>query len=485
MPEEMARCDELTIAAGTPGVELMERAGRGVGEYINANFERCAVLVLCGPGNNGGDGLVVARRLKEAGWPVQVVLAGRKDELHGDARVMAGRWQGATGPLPGDVPAGTGLIVDGLFGAGLSRDIGPDICALFANIERAGVPVIAIDLPSGVDGGTGQVRAAALRCAASITFFCKKPGHVLLPGRQLCGPVKVVDIGIGAGVLDKVEHRHWENLAQNWLARLAVRTGGRHKYDFGHTVVLSGGMMQTGAARLAAMGALRAGSGLVSVAAPGNALNVHAAHLTAIMLARVDDERALAQLLTDERHNAVVAGPGNGVGGATRAKVLAGLASGAACVLDADALTSFAGQAGELFAAIKAMPERPVVLTPHDGEFGRLFEARKEPGKCERALAAATASGAIVVLKGADSVIATPGGRCFINTNGPAHLATAGSGDVLAGIIGGLLAQKMSGVDAACAGVWLHGAAGTLCGRGLIAEDLPHKIPAVLQNLPA
>jgi ADP-dependent NAD(P)H-hydrate dehydratase / NAD(P)H-hydrate epimerase len=480
-PAEMGRADALAVEAGTPSLTLMENAGRAVTEAIANRWEPRETIVLCGPGNNGGDGFVVARLLREKGWPVRVALLGERGRIKGDADINATKWSEL--PIDPATPErlnGAGLIVDALFGAGLDRDIGEPGASLMAAVNDSRRPVVAIDVPSGVDGATGAVRGAAVKADLTVTFFRRKPGHVLLPGRDLMGEVVLADIGIPESVLSTIGAKAWLNGPNLWSLPRFERAA--HKYDRGHCLVISGGPLQTGAARLAAFAALRAGAGLVTIGGGNNALIVHAAHVTTIMLKAIDGAAGLSMLLEDPRINAVVIGPAAGVGDATRANVFAILKSGAHAVLDADALMSFKGAPEALFDAIRAR-KTPVVLTPHAGEFGRLFPDL-EGGKLEQARMAARRSGAIVVLKGSDTVIAAPDGRAVINDNAPGRLGTAGTGDVLAGLVGGLLAQGMDGFDAAAAAVWIHGEAGNRWGKpGLIAEDLPGLIPDVLKGL--
>ncbi len=486
---QMGRADALTIAAGTPGAVLMENAGQACTEEILDRFPDVQrIAVLCGPGNNGGDGFVIARLLAEAGREVQLALLGERGRLHGDAAHMAALWSGTIHPMTTGVLQGADLVVDALFGAGLARDITGAAAGMIREVTRRGLPVMAVDVPSGVDGDSGAVRGCAMPARLTVSFFRAKPGHYLYPGRGLRGALVLRDIGIGASVLAELDTDCFLNGPDMWSAALPRPGPVDHKYSRGHVVVVSGPRHATGAARLAARGALRIGAGLVTMAAPPKALAEHAAQLNAIMLRRAGSAGTLADLLQDRRKNAVVIGPGGGTGGKMRAKVAAVLRSGAACVLDADALNAFAGRPDDLAGQIKAMPERGVVLTPHEGEFSRLFSAMDDSdknlnqgGKLQRARLAAKASGAVVVLKGADTVIASPvGGHAAINANAPPWLATAGAGDVLAGFIGGLLAQNMDGFAAACAGVWLHGAAARDFGPGLIAEDLPEGLPQVL-----
>lgn len=482
---EMGRADALTIERGTPGIVLMENAGRAVAEAIAARFRQGPVSVLCGPGNNGGDGFVVARLLAEEGWPVSLFLLGDRDRLKGDAAEAASRWPGAVHPLSADAGHGASLIVDAIFGAGLSKDVTGIAADLIARIAERKTPVVAVDIPTGIDGDTGQVRGAAFDAVLTVTFFRAKPGHLLLPGRLHSGELQVADIGIAPDVLDGIAPQTFIDEPPLWSASFPRLRLDSHKYTRGHAVVVSGDASHTGAARLAARAALRAGAGLVTVASPPSALLVNAAHLTSVMLQPFDGADALTAILEDKRKNALLIGPGAGIGAHTRENVLAALLSGAAMVLDADALTSFAEIPRDLFVAIAGYFAGPVVMTPHDGEFARLFPqiAASEGRKLARARAAAAEASAVIVLKGADTVIAAPDGRAAIAMNGGPELATAGSGDVLGGIILALLAQAMPPFEAACAGVWLHGEAGSCFGPGLISEDLPEMLPAVLRDL--
>jgi hydroxyethylthiazole kinase-like uncharacterized protein yjeF len=327
----------------------------------------------------------------------------------------------------------------------------------------------------------------AVEATHTVTFFRRKTGHLLLPGRLHCGTVQVTDIGIPASVLDLIGPRTFANSPELWAGSFPVPQAGGHKYDRGYAVVVSGGVSTTGAARLAARGALRAGAGLVTIASPREALSVNATANLAVMVRPVDGATELTAFLDDKRRNAVVLGPGGGVGAAMRDQVLAALASEAAVVLDADALTSFADDPDALTAAIAKRVNRNSVLTPHEGEFDRLFKSLMEnsnvKSKLEKTRLAASSSGAVVALKGADTVVAAPDGRAAIAENAPAFLATAGSGDVLSGMIAGLLAQGMPAFEAASAAVWLHGEAATEFGPGLIAEDLPDMLPKVYRRL--
>jgi hydroxyethylthiazole kinase-like uncharacterized protein yjeF len=485
-PDEMAACDRLAIAGGVAGITLMERAGRAVADAAARHPLGTRILVVAGPGNNGGDGFVAARVLAERGYPVRLMLVGQRDALKGDAALAAAKWSGAVETANAEKVAGAGLIIDALFGAGLNRATDGAARALIEAMNASGAIIIAVDLPSGINGASGAVMGVAINAKESVTFFRRKVGHLLLPGRAYCGKVRVVDIGIPDGVLDQVKPQAFANGTALWGETFPIPRLAGHKYARGHAVVVSGDMSFTGAARLAARGASRAGAGLVTLASPRAALPVNAAASLAVMVRAVDGADELRGLLGDKRLNAVVLGPGLGVGAATRDLTLAALDGERAVVLDADALTSFADDPAPLFAAIAARP-RAVVLTPHQGEFARLFKAESQvagsESKLETARAAAKASGAVLLLKGADTVIAASDGRAAINANAPPYLATAGSGDVLAGIVGGLLAQGMPGFEAACAGAWLHGEAGNEAGPGLISEDLPEALRGVYRRL--
>jgi len=486
---EMAEADRLAIAGGTPGIRLMENAGRAVAGAVTRMSPRSApmVCIVAGPGNNGGDGFVCARVLAERGYPVRLLLLGDRDRLKGDAALAARHWLGPVEPATPAALTGAGIIVDALYGAGLDRPVEGSARAMIEAINGAGVAVVAVDLPSGINGDSGAVMGAAVDASETVTFFRRKPGHLLLPGRLRCGSVEVADIGIPDMVLENIRPSIFGNASALWADRFPVPQPDGHKYQRGHAVVVSGDQSHTGAARLAARGALRAGAGLVTIASPRDALAVNAASNVAVMVRPVDGAEAFAEWLGDLRLNAIVLGPGGGVGPQMRDMVLAALSGERAVVLDADALTSFAETPETLFAAIRSRAASPTVLTPHEGEFARLFSAGPQhigvTSKCDRAKAAAAVSGAIVLLKGSDTVVAAPQGRVSITENAPPWLATAGSGDVLAGFVAGLLAQGMPGFEAASAAAWLHGETGSETGPGLIAEDLPEALRAVYRRL--
>ncbi len=487
-PQQMAEADRLTIAGGVAGTVLMENAGRAVADAVARRWPRRPVLVLCGPGNNGGDGFVAARILAERGWPVRLALLGARAALKGDAAAAAGRWEGPVEAVAEGSLNGATLVVDALFGAGLARPIGGVARAVITALDARHVPVVAVDVPSGVDGASGEVRGCAPRAALTVTFFRKKPGHLLLPGRLHCGETLVAPIGIPAAMLDRVRPDVGVNHPDWWLSVFPWPGPESHKYTRGHALV-AGGAVMTGAARLAARAAARLGAGLVTVAAPEATLPIYAAALAGVIVQPVggagEGIDAFRGLLADKRRNAALIGPGAGTGPGTREKVLAILKAGKRAVLDADALTVFADDPEALFSAIRSAETPMPVLTPHEGEFARLFDrsGSKLASKLDRARRAARASGAVMLLKGNDTVVAAADGRAAISEGAPAELATAGSGDVLAGMVLGLLAQGMPAFEAAAAAVWLHADAARRLGPGLVAEDLVEAMPAALAAL--
>jgi hydroxyethylthiazole kinase-like uncharacterized protein yjeF len=482
-----AELDRLAALAGTPLETLMENAGRQVANAIARRWPACDVQVLCGPGNNGGDGFVVARHLQARGFAVDVVTVGDRANASSEARAMAAAWQGPVRALGTGEPVRAALVVDAVFGAGLARALPESLAGHFRDIMEAGVPIVAVDVPSGLHGDRARFLEDTPPWTAdlTVTFFRKKPAHVLMPGRQHCGHVEVVDIGIGDGLLAALrelplanadaEHQCLETISVPQLAPLDVQA---HKHARGHCFVLSGPATATGAARLAALTALRAGAGLVTVLGRTDALPVLASGLTAVMVRDLGQPGELKALLSDARPVALVAGPALGVTAGTRQLLAHALAARRPSVLDADALTVFEGDPPELFGQLTP----GCVLTPHVGEFNRLFPGTLEraSNRIEAVRAAARQAGAVVLLKGPDTVIARPDGEVAINTNGPPALATAGSGDVLAGLIGGLLAQGLDAFAAAKSAAFWHGACGSLAGPGLIAEDLPALLPRAM-----
>ena len=471
---EMAAADRAAIAAGTPGVELMQRAGAAVADAVLERWTPRPVVVLCGPGDNGGDGYVVAKRLAAAGWDVRTASMAR-GALDGDAAEASAAWTGPDAPLTPGSCEGAQLVVDALFGAGLSRPLTAEVQAPLRAAEAAGLPIVAVDLPSGLPGDAARPLGYASRAALTVTFHRKKPAHVLEPARGLCGEVVLADIGLA----DPVGATLFENGPPLWSAQFPWPDAQAHKHSRGSLIVVSGGMTHTGAARLAARGGLRIGAGLVTVLSPPDAVLVNAAHLEAVMLQPFSSPDQLARAAA--KAGAAVIGPAAGVSDATRANLLALAETEVCLVVDADALTVFREDPQALFEALSADD----VMTPHPGEFERVFPGVLA-GSADRIAAARTASaraGSVVLLKGPDTVIAAPDGRAAVNTSGAPWLATAGSGDVLAGFIGGLLAQGMTAFEAASAGAWIHGRAGALFGSGLIAEDLPDLAPGVLAAL--
>ena len=493
-PAMMGRADALTIKGGLRGSVLMERAGHAVADAAMA-FKPVSVLVLCGPGNNGGDGYVAARVLDGRGMAVTVSALRARKPQSGDAALAAQAWVKPVFPLENIVFSDFDLVIDGLFGAGLSRPLVDDYAHAIQRLNQSGKPVLAIDTPSGVDGASGAVLGEAVRAVSSVTFFRAKPGHYLYPARDLCGEILVADIGITDAVLEDIRTPYFRNDPTLWLKDWPDHARASHKYHRGHVLVLSGGVEQGGAARLAALAALRGGAGLVTLASPTDALTAHAAALNAVMVRQCETIEAWLGLLEDRRRNVVVIGPGMGLHAGEdetiRLMIAEGVRARKALVLDAGALTAFSGQADafKLCLSPDGAAPPPCVVTPHEGEFARLFSEHPDilshASKAERALAAAIFLNCVVVLKGADTVIASPDGLIRINTNAPPWLGTAGSGDVLAGLVAAFMAQAVSPREAAAMAVFAHGLAGQRGGRYLVADDLPKLLQSCLQELSA
>jgi hydroxyethylthiazole kinase-like uncharacterized protein yjeF len=498
---QMRAVEQAAIAGGAvTGRDLMERAGRGVVAAVFAAWPDLAAtahraVILCGPGNNGGDGFVVARLLREWGWEVDVRFHGEATRLPPDARANHDLWC-AMGPVGRGAPAGPAdLIVDALFGTGLTRAVeDPELREAFRRIAEAtaagGAPrTVAVDLPSGLNADTGEpIGGIAPRVMLTVTFHAEKRAHRIGAGPAHCGRVVVADIGLPAGPVNGAVR-----LVEGPAAPLGKATGA-HKYDHGHALVLSGGPGRGGASRLAARGALRVGAGLVTLGCPPAAVQENAAQLNAIMLKPLKEVTDLIEFLADGRINAVCLGPGLGRGERAQELVTAVLAAERATVLDADALTVHEDDPPSLFYQL----HEACVLTPHAGEFRRLFPdlaaklaASGGEGaafsRIDATTEAARRAGCTVLFKGADTVIADQTGAAAVHA---AHydraapwLATAGAGDVLAGFATGLLARGALPMEAAATAAWLHAECALSFGPGLVAEDLPEELPRVLRAL--
>jgi hydroxyethylthiazole kinase-like uncharacterized protein yjeF len=471
--EEMSAIDAASAEAGVPTRTLMENAGRAVAEAIVRRFPQQPTAVLCGPGNNGGDGWVAARVLRDMGWQVWVETDVARGALRGDAADAAKAWSGETFDL-GKSGRKAELYVDALFGAGLSRPLEGEVARLAVLLPAA--RVVAVDVPSGINGDDGNpLGNVCFEAVLTVTFVRKKPAHVLMPGRAWCGEVVVADIGAPEKVVAAQKVALQENDPSLWL--LPWPELDAHKHERGHVIVASGGHTRTGAARLSARSALRGGAGLVTVLSPGDSLAENAAQLTAIMLREADGEVSYAEAARTAQ--AMVIGPALGTSDAHYKNLLAALNAQPRCplVLDADAIT--------LLAPLTHGLEAHDVMTPHIGEFRRAFPGiwSNTTNPIEAARAAAVYARCVVLLKGPSTVVAAPDGRAIVNTTGTPFLATAGAGDVLAGLIAGLIAQGMASFEAAAAGAWLHGKAGKASGPGLIADDLADILPLILNEL--
>ncbi|MCX7357090.1 MAG: NAD(P)H-hydrate dehydratase [Alphaproteobacteria bacterium] len=471
--EEMRAIDEGSAAAGVSTRVLMENAGRAVAEAIVQRFAQQPTAVLCGPGNNGGDGWVAARALRDMGWPVWVETLVPRDALKGDALDAANAWRGETFDL-GKNGHRAELYIDALFGAGLSRPLDGEVARLATVLpaER----VVAVDVPSGINGDDGNpLGSVCFEAALTVTFVRKKPAHVLMPGRAWCGEVVVADIRAPESVVAAQKVTLFENDPALW--RAPWPDADTHKHERGHVMVASGAHTRTGAARLSARSALRAGAGLVTVISPSDALAENAAQLTAIMLREANGEIDFAEAARTAQ--AMVIGPAFGTSDAHYKLLLAVLDAKPRCplVLDADAIT--------LLAPLTHGLDARDVMTPHVGEFRRAFPGiwGSAANPIDAARAAAAYARCVVLLKGPSTVIASPDGRAIVNTTGTPFLATAGSGDVLAGLIAGLIAQGTASFEAAATAAWVHGRAGEVFGPGLTADDLPDILPLIFNML--
>ena len=474
-------CDRHAAENGVPSQQLMYAAGEGVAHAIRRRWAPRRTVILCGPGNNGGDGLVAGAVLRKAGWPVRIALLGDPARLRGDAAWASEQWGSAVEAMDAGVLDGAELVIDAVFGAGLNRapeGVAASVIQAMSGLP-ARIPVVAVDLPSGLSGDTAQADGPVAAAALTVTFHRCKPAHCLEPGAGLCGEVELVDIGIPDGWDRAAPPLAWINHPGLWSRDLPARSARDHKHTRGRLAVFTGGAASTGAARLAARSGLRAGTGLVTLVSPPSAMLVNAAASAAIMLRRWDEPALASEALSALRADAGVIGPAMGLGETAQEAVLSALRGPAPLVLDADALSCFEAGPDRLFAALRPGD----VLTPHEGEFRRLFPDLADGNKIERTCQAAARAGCTVLLKGADTVIAGPGVVPVVSRHASPDLATAGSGDVLAGLIGGLIAQGVSAFQAACMAVWLHGDAGLHLGEGLIAEDLPEVLPQRLQAL--
>lgn len=508
---QMQAVDARAVAQGLDSFALMSAAGEAVCKAaIDLLVCRPGVfLIVAGPGNNGGDGAIAARALRDRGQTVRVLRFLPRSTLSAspgqgaltDADRAFALWDGESVDVCLDEPvldsaveealASADVIVDALFGAGLSRPAEGVLVPLIDQINASSARVLAVDVPSGLNGNTHQAVGACIQATATVTFFRYKPAHFLFPGRALCGHTTLAQIGLEEAQLDPAWPNCLLNEPSGFVSSLPALSHEGHKFDRGHVLVRSGPVHASGAARLSAQTALCCGAGLVTLASSDAALQVNASHLTAVMLKPCNTVQQWQEILQDVRINSVVVGPGNGVDGATRDSVLQALAADKHCVLDADALSCWSSTEERqcLFTRLQTTAHT-AVLTPHSGEFSRLFaeidlkdDAGTQRSRWHLACEAAVRASAVVVLKGADTVIAAPDGRTAINANAPPWLATAGAGDVLAGLVASLLGQGMPAFEAACAAVWMHGQAAADLRYPITAEQLVTEVAEVLRGL--
>jgi ADP-dependent NAD(P)H-hydrate dehydratase / NAD(P)H-hydrate epimerase len=450
---QMREAEQAVIASGVPEYELMERAGAAAAEIIWRAGAKRDLLVLCGPGNNGGDGFVIARLLRAHGVPVRVAALGdSKTESSQKARAA---WNGPVEQLGEAAPAAQ--IVDALFGTGLTRGLDDVVADRLSELSERASFSYAIDVPSGVDTDSGTLLSHVPHFGVCIALGALKPAHILHPAAGYFHRLVCADIGIAAS--DEVHRLSAPHLAQPLASD--------HKYSRGLIAVVGGSM--AGAGRLAAQAAARSGAGMVRHLAPKDA----AVGLDAVVTAQAKSAAMLGDLIADRRLAAVVVGPGLGRDEEAVSRLGLALNCGHPLVLDADALTLLGGR-------VDAIPAGSI-LTPHEGEFTRLF-ADLHGDKIMRARYAAQRAGSVVILKGADSVIASPDGRTAVSVSGSPWLSTAGTGDVLAGLVAGRLAVTSDPFRAACEAVWLHGEAARRAGAAFVADDLIAQLPAAIAS---
>ncbi len=485
-PDQSRRADAWTIEHGTSALALMEAAGRAVAEiivdYVGTPLEVGGeIIVLCGPGNNGGDGFVAARHLDEWGYPVRVISVGDDANLPTSAKKMAAQWKGPSTHVGEQPINGAAVIIDSLFGTGLNKTLEGPLAELIDQANDTDAFRLAVDMPSGLDALTGNILGTCFKADATVTFFHKKVGQQVAPGRFYCGGadhVHVADIGIPDAVLEDITPTYFANSPGLWSQAYPFPGPASHKYDRGHLLVLGGKEPTLGASRLASLAALRTGAGLVTLAASSETYAIQAGALDDVMVRRFDSAFGFIGMMSDPKINTVLLGPGAGVGEKTAELVMQATLKRRNMVLDADALTSLVGRIDVLASTENC----EIVLTPHEGEFARLFPNLDYKGdRISAVRRAAGLSGCTVVLKGVSTVVASPDGRVSIASNAPSFLSVGGTGDVLSGMIGSLLAQGMPVFEAASAAVWLHGEAAMKAGRGMIASDM---LPAIAKVLP-
>jgi len=472
--------DKRTIKKFIPGYKLMENAGGVIFKIIKKKFKKKKkIKILCGPGNNGGDGFVVAKLLEENGFQdVELFCLVTKNKLKGDAKIAANNFNKNLKSFNDFKISSNDLIIDGIFGSGLKRNISGNLKKIIEKINLKKPYCISIDTPSGINGDTGEIQGTALKSNDTITFTTKKPGHLLSPGSEYCGNVIVGDIGINLEKLS-FKPRIFENHPDNWRSKFPWPNQKSHKYTRGFSLIICGEKM-TGASRLAARAAARIGCGLLCLGVPRKSFNIYSTENPIALIEIVDDKKDLNNLLKDKRINTILIGPGFGISKKKLELILKVVKEKKRLiVLDADALKNN-------FKKILLKNKTKIVITPHEGEFLQVLKdlnIKNKKNKFSIVIEFIKKTKINLILKGNKTLICSQDGKISINTNTSPFLATGGSGDVLAGMITGLISQGMDIFNACCASVWIHGEIGRMKGPGLIAEDLPEMIPKVLKKL--